>query len=116
MLWWISAVSLSIVMSGCLVGTFAPTHVYNDNLAQRLGMFGVFMFCFQRFVLLMEHMELTSRYMPASAQLAGHIGLALFTIGTAYKAWKHNAKLGKRKPPLPPISEKHLSGVIGGHK
>jgi len=81
----------------CVVGVFVPKAYYNDNLAQRIGMAGVFMFCWPRLVQLFEHQMIRNNCMPVEAQVAGHVGLALFAIGTAYKAWKH-----RPRPPSQP--------------
>lgn len=111
----VSAVSLFIVMVACAWGVCAPRRIFDDNIPQRVGMAGVFFFALPRFIALLEN-GFTANCMPASAQLLGHVGMALYSIGTAYKVWKHNAKLGKKKPPLPPISDEHLRRVFGGQK
>lgn len=99
-MWLISAASLSIVMALCVIGVFIPRKFFDDNLGQCIGMAGVFMFCWPRLMQLIEHRELTSIAMPAEAQMAGHVGLALYAIGTAYKAWKHRPRdTGSAKPP-----------------
>jgi hypothetical protein len=112
-MWWVSAVSLFIIMISCAAGAFAPKEIFNDNPAQRIGMAGVFFFALPRFIQLMERQEFTANCMSASAQLAGHVGLALYCVGTAIKVMRHKPK---RKPPLPPISTKHLHSVRGGGK
>src|SRR5574341_765172 len=88
-MWAISAVSLVIVMAGCLAGIFAPKHIYNDNLAQRIGMAGVFCFCWPRLAQIIDQQALSAQVVPAAAQLAGHVGMACFVLGTAFKAWRH---------------------------
>lgn len=88
-MWLVSAISLSIVMALCVVGVFIPKKYYDDNLAQCIGMAGVFMFSWPRLMQLIEVRDITANTMPVSAQLAGHAGLALYAIGTAYKAWRH---------------------------
>ncbi len=88
-MWLVSAISLSVTMLLCVVGVFIPRTYYDDNLAQRLGMVGVFLFCWPRLVQLLERQEITGYVMPVTAQVFGHVGLALFAVGTAYKAWKH---------------------------
>lgn len=87
MLYYISAVSLMVVMLGCFAGIFLSARYYNDNLLQRIGMSGLFVICLSRFEQLVELGEMTGRCVPISAQLCGHVGMALFTIGTAWKAF-----------------------------
>lgn len=88
-MWIISAVSLFITMTLCVIGVFVSKKYYDDNLFQRIGMAGVFIFCMPRFIQLMSKQEITTVVMPLTAQLFGHVGLMLFAVGTAYKAWKH---------------------------
>lgn len=102
-MWIVSAVSLSLVMALCLVGVFIPKRFYDDNLAQCIGMAGVFMFCWPRLMQLLERQELTSIAMPALAQTAGHVGLALYAVGTAYKAWQHRPRHRGTAPPTPKV-------------
>lgn len=87
--WLVSAVSLTLVMTLCVVGVFIPKKYFDDNLAQCVGMAGVFMFSWPRLSQLIEMRDITANTMPVSAQLAGHVGLALYALGTAYKAWRH---------------------------
>jgi hypothetical protein len=101
-MWVVSAVSLTIVMVFCVIGVFIPKAYYDDNLAQRIGMAGVFMFSWPRLSMLLERQEITSVVMPVSAQVLGHVGLALFALGTAYKAWKH-------RPCRPPLHKGELA-------
>ena len=91
-MWIVSAVSLGVTMLLCVVGILVPKAYYDDNLAQRLGMAGMFIFCWPRLVQLLETREITSLVMPVTAQVLGHVGLALFAIGTAYKAWCHRPR------------------------
>lgn len=119
-MWIISAVSLTIVMALCVVGVFTPKRVFDDNLAQCIGMAGVFMFCYPRLVQILELRELTSLVVPALAQTAGHVGLALYALGTAYKAYKHRPH---RDDIAPPSSAPHplrrasdLMRVFGGDR
>lgn len=70
----------------CAVGIFAPARIYDDSLLQRLGMSGMFFFCFGRFRQLIEVGSMTGNCLPISVQLVGHVGLAIFAIGTAWRA------------------------------
>lgn len=122
-MWIISAVSLAIVMALCVVGVFIPKRIYDDNLAQCIGMAGVFMFSWPRLAQLLEHRELTSIAMPAMAQTAGHVGLALYAMGTAYKAWKHRPRSHDAAPPAPhplrrvsDLTPRDMLRVMGGHR
>lgn len=105
-MWLISAVSLTIVMVLCFVGVFIPKKYFDDNLAQCVGMAGMFMFCWPRLAQLLERQEITANTMPVFAQLVGHTGLALYAMGTAYKAWRHRPRDHGATPPNP-ASDKH---------
>jgi len=83
---WLSGASLLIVMAGCLAGVFLPARYYDDNLFQRVGMSGLFMFSLARFDQLVRLGELTGNCVPVSTQLCGHVGLAMLVLGTAWKA------------------------------
>jgi hypothetical protein len=113
MLWLVSAVSLSITMALCVVGVFIPKTYYDDNLLQRIGMTGVFAFCWPRLMQILDRFELTSATMPVSAQVFGHVGLMLFAVGTAYKVWKHrpNRKKNKGGPPRPTMYHRRITDV-----
>jgi hypothetical protein len=87
-MFYISGISLLIIMSGCLAGIFLPAKYYDDNLLQRLGMSGLFVLCLTRFEQLIKAGELTGGCVPVSAQLCGHVGMALITVGTAWKAYR----------------------------
>lgn len=100
-MWLVSAVSLAVVMFLCVCGVFAPKAYYDDNLAQRLGMSGVFMFSWPRLMQLIELRDITANTMPVSAQIAGHVGLALFAVGTAYKAYLRRPRID------PPVTHEH---------
>lgn len=104
-MWIISAVSLTIVMVLCVVGVFIPKRIYDDNLAQCIGMAGVFMFSWPRLAQLLERQEITSFVMPVLAQTAGHVGLALYALGTAYKAWKHRPRPEGTPPPTRRVTD-----------
>lgn len=104
-MWLISAVSLTIVMALCLIGVFIPKKYFDDNLAQCVGMAGMFMFCWPRLAQLLERQEITANTMPVFAQLVGHTGLALYAMGTAYKAWRHRPQ--RDATPPTPTPEKH---------
>lgn len=94
-MWIISATSLAIIMICCTAGVFAPKHVFADSALQRLGMIGVALFCLPRFLQLLHTQTLTSSCMPADAQLMGHVGLALYCVGTAFKVIRfHWARSG----------------------
>lgn len=108
-MWIVSAVSLAIVMALCVVGVFIPKRIYDDNLAQCVGMAGVFMFSWPRLAHLLDHQEITSIVIPALAQTAGHVGLALYALGTAYKAWKHRPRPEGASPPARRVTD------ISGH-
>lgn len=82
----ISGTSLMTTMVLCLVGIFTPARVYDDTFLQRLGMSGTFLFCFGRFRQLVEFGAMTGNCLPVSVQLVGHVGLALFAMGTAWRA------------------------------
>lgn len=86
----ISVISLSIVMGCCLCGIFSNS--FHDNLAQRLGMVGIFLFSLPRWIQLLQTQELTSVCMPADAQVLGHVGLALYCVGTTFKVLKHRPR------------------------
>jgi hypothetical protein len=98
-MWIISAASLGVTMLLCVLGVFIPKVYYDDNLAQRIGMAGVFIFCWPRLVQLLEAREITGLVVPVPAQLAGHVGLAMFAVGTAYKVWKHRPGRGQPRGP-----------------
>lgn len=113
----LSFVSLCVAMFWCVVGIFSPKAVFDDNLAERLGMVGVFAFCLARFVRLYEAGEMTSHLIPATVQVIGHAGLALYFTGAAtakLKAWRNRSE--PPIPPLPEIQEQHLRKAHGGHK
>jgi hypothetical protein len=112
-MWVVSAFALAITMACCFAGTFAPKHIYDDNIAQRIGMAGVFMVCWPRFWHLIDNQGFVGNCLPVTAQIFGHVGLAAYCAGTAWKVWRHKPK---RKPPPPPISAKHLHSVRGGSK
>ncbi len=116
-MYWVSAVSLAVVMALCFAGTFAPKTIFDDNLAERAGMAGIFMFCLARFTRLIEAGEMTSHLIPGTIQVIGHAGLALYFSGAAgakIAAWRRKGQ--KRQPPMPPIIIDRLHGVRGGHK
>lgn len=112
MLWIISAVALAITMVCCLAGTIAPKHVYDDNIAQRIGMAGIFMVCWPRFWHLIEHQGFIGNCLPVPAQVLGHIGLAAYALGTAWKVWRHARKPrgGPQPPPIDPSLLRHVRG------
>lgn len=97
-MWLISAVSLAIVMVLCAVGIFIPKKYFDDNLAQRVGMAGIFIICWPRLDQLIDRQEITGNCMPVTAQFAGHLGFALFAVGVAYKAWKHRPRRPEGAP------------------
>jgi hypothetical protein len=114
-MWIISAVSLTLVMGLCVIGAFAPRQYYAANLAQCIGMAGVFMFSWPRLALLIEHREITSIAMPVFAQVVGHTGLALYAVGTAYKAWRHRPRQADGAPPARRATDHPLEMWITKH-
>lgn len=105
-MWVVSVVSLAVTMILCLVGVFIPPRFYDDNLAQRIGMAGVFTVCWPRFWHLIDNQGFVGNCLPVAAQVLGHVGLALFALGTAYKAWKYRPpRLGSTPPPPKPLRE-----------
>lgn len=103
-MWVVSAVSLAVVMLLCVLGVFLPRRCYHGNLAQCLGMIGVFMFSWPKFASLVVHQHITSVVMPVSAQIAGHVGLALYALGTAYVEWRRTASTDAVEPaPVAPL-------------
>lgn len=93
-MWIVSVISLFIVMVCCTLGVFAPKRIYADNLLQRLGMTGIVFFCLPRFLQLLQMQTLTSVCMPAEAQVMGHVGMALYCIGTTTKVLLHHYRRG----------------------
>lgn len=87
-MFYISAVSLITIMAGCFAGIFLPAKYYDDNLLQRLGMSGLFMLCLGRLEQLIQAGQMTGNCVPVSIQLCGHVGLAMITVGTAWKAYR----------------------------
>jgi hypothetical protein len=90
--WIVSAVSLSITMGLCVAGVLTPKALYDANLFQRLGMAGMFAFSWPRLVQLFETHTITGNCMPVSAQVCGHVGIALYATGTAFKVWWFHRK------------------------
>lgn len=76
-MWIISFACLVFVAFMCVVGTLSRT--YDDNLFQRLGMA---LFCFGALARANEVMH--AQAVPAEL-LLGHIGLAVFAMGTTFK-------------------------------
>ena len=87
-MFYVSGISLVIIMLGCFAGIFLPPKYYDDNLLQRLGMSGLFVLCLARLDQLVKAGELTGNCVPVSVQLCGHVGMALITVGTAWKAYR----------------------------
>ena len=115
-MWLVSAVSLAVTMILCLVGVFIPSRFYDDNLAQRAGMAGVFIVCWPRLVHLIDNQGFVGNCLPVAAQVLGHVGLALFAAGTAYKAWKSRPpRLGDAPPPPKPLRNLTHVGVSRAH-
>jgi hypothetical protein len=91
-MWLISAVSLFIVITSCTLGVFLPDRIFADNLAQRIGMIGVALFSLPRFLLLLKTQTLTAVCIPLEAQLMGHVGMALYCLGTMWKIFRHRPR------------------------
>lgn len=105
-MWLVSALCLTVTMTLCVVGIFGPKAWYDDNLLQRLGMTGIFGICWPRLSQLLELQQLTNNCMPASAQLAGHIGFALFAVGLAWKARQDYVAKRASGKPLTPLHQR----------
>lgn len=84
MLWLVSAISLFVIMATCMLGVFTPSYIFNDNLFQRLGMTGMFFFSLPKFLMVVEQQSLQTNCLPALPQVLGHVGTALFCLGTMW--------------------------------
>lgn len=77
----ITVVSLAVVMALCVIGTFSC--VFDDNLAQRVGM----IFIFLGFIPKLKDVIQTHDIVPGAWM--AYAGLAAYAVGTSWKAWKH---------------------------
>ena len=105
-MWVVSIACLLFVMVLCVLGTVV--RAFRDNLPQRIGMAFLFIGCWPR----VQDMWL---YRPESdGSWLGHLGLAMFALGTAWKVWKHRHV--DPHPPAPPHRVHHddLRHVRGG--
>lgn len=89
----VSIACLQIVAVLCAAGIFS--HHYRDNWPQFVGLVLVLLWSFGRSIDLGVRWwnwiggELVPTPQVSTQQLLGHIGLALFAIGTAWKVWTH---------------------------
>lgn len=75
-----SVIALSIVTAVCMLGIFGK---YRDNLAQRIGMCALAVWCVLRIeVKLLESGE------TEPVHLWLHIGLAVYALGAAWRQYK----------------------------
>lgn len=98
-MWIISAVSLFIVIASCTLGVFLPDRIFADNLPQRIGLTGITFFCLPRFLQIVQSQALSGHCFPVEAQLMGHVGMALYCVGTCWKVFRHRRD---RKTPIEP--------------
>ena len=84
--WFMSCVFLTILGAACVLGVFSKR--YDDNLAQRIGMAGVALWCFARIPLIYE------RGYTEPANLLLHAALAVMACGTVYR---HLSRHGERR-------------------
>ena len=107
-MWQVSAASLVVVMALCVVGTFSCK--YDDNLFQRIGMFFIFVGFFPRLREVLATEDVTPGVWLA------HLGLAMFAIGQAHKAWKYRGENAQRVNDLRDIEHEDTHHVAGGKK
>lgn len=107
-LWVVSAISLTIVMVLCFAGAFCPEKYFNDNLLQRVGMFGIAVGCGPRLALIVERRGFDGSGFQPEFQMAVHVGLAAFAVGTAIKVWQHRPSNQRKPPKAPPPGRVHL--------
>lgn len=82
-MWLVSATCLIIVITCCTLGVFS--RAFADNMAQRLGMIGIVFFSLPRLLMILKAQEVSGVCMPVDAQVLGHVGMALYCLGTAGK-------------------------------
>lgn len=89
----VSIVCLAVVAAACVLGIYSRH--YREDWAQYVGLVLVLLWSVGR------GSDLTMRWLDwmggalvprpdmSTQQLLGHVGLALFAIGTARKVWRH---------------------------
>ena len=92
--YYLSALSLLVIMLLSLAGIFLPDRIYNDSLPERVGLSMLFMFSLGRFNQLVDFGMMTGRCLPVSTQLCGHAGIAMIMLCQAYRAIKRHRRPG----------------------